>query len=174
MGAWRAPITHQKEGTLALVVCTGCGCDTGKCNKGLAEQCPKMLKGDQGRILRKIIAGWHPRHRDAQLDAAALAKVEALKLMEEADLRHSRVNVRRKRASVAPEEEGPGPLPRQGKDCVARRIWSSSAQATIGAMPRPLTARQDPPSIGWVGGGTPQARARGWHGGGRAWASSWW
>ena len=131
-------------------MCTGCGCYTGKCNKGLAEQCPKILKGGQGRILRRIIAGWHPRHKDAKLDAAALAKVEALKLMEEADLRHSRVNVRRKKASAAPEEESPGPLPRQGKDCVAMRICTSSAQSTMGGMPRPrsLTAHQDPPSIG--------------------------
>ena len=76
--------------------------------------------------------------------------------MEEADLRHSRVNVRRKKASAAPEDEGPGPQPRQGRDCVARRILSPSAQGTMGAMPRALTARQDPPSSGWVGGATPQ------------------
>ena len=104
------------------MVCTGCGCYTGKCNKGLAGQCPKILKGDQGRVLRRIIAGWHPRHKDAKLDAAALAKVEALKLMEEADQRHSRVNVMRKKASAAPEEESPAPQPRQGRDCVAMRM----------------------------------------------------
>ena len=83
-GPGGGPSPHQKEGTLALVVCTSCGCYTGKCNKGLAEQCPKMLRGDQGRILKRIMAGWHPRHNDAKLDSAALAKVDALKLMEEA------------------------------------------------------------------------------------------
>ena len=80
------------------MVCTSCGCYTSKCNKGLVEQCPKMLRGDQGRILRKILEGWHPRHKGAKLDAAALAKIEALRLMEEADLRHSRINARRKKA----------------------------------------------------------------------------
>ena len=101
-GPGGGPHTHQKEGTLALVVCTGCGCNTSKCNKGLAMQCPKKLKGDQGRILRRILAGWHPRHKDAKLDVAALAKLEALKLMEEADERHTRLNVRRKRLRLPP------------------------------------------------------------------------
>ena len=84
--------------------------------------------GDQGRVLRRIIAGWHPRHKDAKLDAAALAKVEALKLMEEADQRHSRVNVRRKKTSAAPEEESPVPQARQGRDCVAMRMANPSAE----------------------------------------------
>ena len=73
-----------------------------KCNKGLAEECPKQLRGGQGRILKNSVAGWHPRLKDAKLDSAAFAKVEALKLMEEADLRRSRTNVSRQKTAATP------------------------------------------------------------------------
>ena len=61
------------------------------------------------------MAGWHPTHKDAKLDAAALAKVEALKLMEEADRRHSRVNVRRRKVGTTPEDESSAPPAKAGQ-----------------------------------------------------------
>ena len=71
--------------------------------------------------------------------------------MEEADLRHSRTNVRRQKVIATPVNDEAQALPWLGRDCVARRLQGPTAQAAPGAEARLPRAPLGPIQT-WLGG----------------------